>query len=265
MEDTKYDRDEEEGLDLDDDPSDSRDFERESKSDRRGRLRDFDPSEGAEGEDSRSYDRDHYSKSYSRGSLDRVEQEDQESEESEEEKNFFYMGVSGQILSGEFKDYDGLAIKYCFVSKGGWIMDKGTVVGISQHSFKSSGISKRIIWNFPFEIRYRSKTIKDWPQMVLYCSGKDFAGREVIHAYGNTHIPTATGRHTKVIKMFQPISSNILSKIMGFFKGKNPEYKDAPLVIAGAEGRELTRVKPNGLLRVSFQITIKEETDYEFK
>ena len=58
--------------------------------------------------------------------------------------------------------------------------------------------------------------------------------------------------------MFQPVSSSFLSKIVGIVKGKNPEYKDAPKVIAHAEGRELTRVKPNGILKIAFQITIKE-------
>jgi len=174
------------------------------------------------------------------------------------EGNQFFMSVSGQILSGEFKDIDGLAVKYVFVSKGEWLKTKGNETGISQHSFKSSNISKRVIWNFPFEIRYKSNTMKDWPQLVIYCSGKDFAGREVMYGYGSIHIPTVPGRHTKTIKMFQPFSSSLLTRVSGWIRGKNSEYRDAPAMIAKAEGRALTRVKGSGSIKVSFQVTQKD-------
>ena len=45
--------------------------------------------------------------------------------------------------------------------------------------------------------------------------------------------------------------------VMGWITGKNAEYRDAPGVIAKAEGRELTRVRPNGSVKISFQVTGK--------
>ena len=159
--------DEEKGISLGDSISNERDFRVESKSSRRGGGRNESSSEYSDRreEDNKYYSRDSYSREKS---IPRANFSHSSHSTVEEEGEYFHMGVSGQIQSGEFKDYDGLAIKYCFVSKGKWIKDKGTEIGISQHSFKSSGISKRVIWNFPFEIRYRSTTIKDWPQMVFY-------------------------------------------------------------------------------------------------
>jgi hypothetical protein len=34
--------------------------------------------------------------------------------------------------------------------------------------------------------------------------------------------------------------------------GKNPQYVDAPNLIAKAEGREVTRVKSGGIVKIAF-------------
>ena len=51
--------------------------------------------------------------------------------------SFFYVGISGHIESGEFKDLDGLAIKFDFIAGDHWRLSKGNETGISQHSFKN--------------------------------------------------------------------------------------------------------------------------------
>jgi hypothetical protein len=77
--------------------------------------------------------------------------------------SFFYVGISGHIESGEFRDLDGLAIKFDFVSGDHWKLSKGNESGISQHSFKSQGMNKRIVWNFPFELTFASLNVSGWP------------------------------------------------------------------------------------------------------
>lgn len=76
---------------------------------------------------------------------------------------FFYLGISGHIESGEFRDLDGLALKFDFVAGDHWRLTKGNESGISQHSFKSQGMNKRIVWNFPFELTYSSLNVSGWP------------------------------------------------------------------------------------------------------
>ena len=82
--------------------------------------------------------------------------------------SYFYLGVTGQIDSGEFNNKDGLAIKFDMVSGGRWKVIDGQESGISQHAFRSQGANKRIVWNFPFEVTYASTNVKEWPQVVLY-------------------------------------------------------------------------------------------------
>ena len=142
------------------------------------------------------------------------------------------MGISGHIESGEFKDLDGLAIKFDFIAGDHWRLSKGNETGISQHSFKNQGMNKRIVWNFPFELTYASLNVSGWPQLVVYLSGKDIFGREVVEAYGTIHVPTQAGRHTRYLRTFSPISSSVLTKFLGWATGKNAEYKDAPNLIA---------------------------------
>ena len=168
---------------------------------------------------------------------------------------YFYLGISGHIESGEFRELDGLSIKCDFVAGSHWILAKGNESGISQHSFKSQGMNKRIVWNFPFEATYRSLNVQGWPQIVVYLSGKDMFGREVIEGYGTVHVPTQPGRHTRYLRTFTPVASSVLTKILGWATGKNAEYLDAPTLIAGGEGREVTRVKSGGLVKIVFQVT----------
>ena len=80
-------------------------------------------------------------------------------------KTFFYVCITGQIESGDFRDLDGLCCKFDFVAGNDidWTVADGNSSGISQHSFKSQGVNKRIVWNFPFEITYRSLNVHGWP------------------------------------------------------------------------------------------------------
>ena len=91
----------------------------------------------------------------------------------------------------------------------------------------------------------------------MYLSGKDIFGREVVEAYGTIHVPTQAGRHTRYLRTFSPISSSVLTKFLGWATGKNAEYKDAPNLIAKGQGREVTRVKSGGLIKVIFQVTTR--------
>ncbi|CAI2379743.1 unnamed protein product [Moneuplotes crassus] len=179
--------------------------------------------------------------------------------------SFFYLGVSGQIDSGEFNNRDGIAIKYDIVKGNRWKLVKGEETGISQHGFRNQGASKRIVWNFPFEVIYSSTNVKEWPQIVLYGSGKDFRGREVIEFYGSVHVPTAPGRHTRYVRLFQPVTSSIFGKFLGWIKGNPASYKDAPNLIAKGEGREVTRVQSGGLIKITFQITQRNLEKYGYK
>ena len=70
----------------------------------------------------------------------------------------------GQIDYGEFLDLDGLSVKYNFVAGEDWHLADGNLSGTGQYAFKGlSKMKKRIHWNLPYEITYRTMTPFGWP------------------------------------------------------------------------------------------------------
>ena len=110
----------------------------------------------------------------------------------------------------------------------------------------------------PFEVSYRSKNPHGWPQLVITCVCPDFMGREVLKGYGVVHVPTQPGRHERTVQIFSPITSSVIFKILGMIKGQRAEYINAPQVVASGEGREITRTKSEGTVKVVFQVTNRD-------
>ena len=179
--------------------------------------------------------------------------------EEEPKSSNFYVSITGQIEYGEFTYLDGLCCKYNFAAGPDWNVVDGIDSGISQHSFKadSATYSKRIVWNFPIEILYRSVNPHGWPQIVVVCSGHDYLGRENNQGYGVIHIPTTIGKHERYIKMFAPICSSWITRMAALITGTHAEYIDAPKTLADGEGREVTRVKAEGVVKVVFHVRLK--------
>ncbi len=110
----------------------------------------------------------------------------------------------------------------------------------------------------PFETSFRSLNPTGWPQLVISCSCPDYLGREVIKGYGVVHIPTTPGRHERTVQIFSPLTSSVLLKFLGFLVGQKAEIINAPKVVASGEGREITRTKTEGSVKVVFQITLRD-------
>ncbi len=85
---------------------------------------------------------------------------------------------------------------------------------------------KEITWNLPFEISYETTYVAGWPQMIIALYGTDFFGRSFIKGYGNVHLPTQTGTHSRRVKIFRPMPQSVISGIFGFIGGVVAEYKD---------------------------------------
>jgi len=129
--------------------------------------------------------------------------------------SYFYITIAGQIEFGEFMNLDGLAIKYAFVSGDDWQVASGIQEGHGQFAFKSSATHKKMAWNLPFEITYRSMTPAGWPQLVLTCIRRESDGQENVVAYGASHVPIQPGVHDKRIRMFSPLETGTLSEYFG--------------------------------------------------
>ncbi|XP_031717962.1 B9 domain-containing protein 1 [Anarrhichthys ocellatus] len=169
----------------------------------------------------------------------------------------FLLTVNGQIEGANFPEYDNLYCKYCFVYGHDWAPTSGLEEGITQITCKGSQSSHTLIWNFPLETTFKSTNPSGWPQLVVSVYGPDVFGNDVVRGYGATHIPFTPGQHTRTIPMFVPEPTWRLQKFTSWLLGRRPEYTD-PKVVAQGEGREVTRVRSQGFVTVSFHIITKD-------
>ncbi|KAK5856525.1 hypothetical protein PBY51_008114 [Eleginops maclovinus] len=169
----------------------------------------------------------------------------------------FLLTVNGQIEGANYPEYDNLYCKYCFVYGHDWAPTSGLEEGITQITCKGSQSSHKLIWNFPLETTFKSTNPTGWPQLVVSVYGPDVFGNDVVRGYGATHIPFTPGQHTRTIPMFVPEPTWRLQKFTSWLLGRRPEYID-PKVVAQGEGREVTRVRSQGFVTVSFHIITKD-------
>ena len=102
------------------------------------------------------------------------------------------------------------------------------------------------------------------PQLVVSCYGQDIFGNDVIRGYGVTHLPMAPGRHKVRIPLFVPESTSKLQQFLAWLRGRRPEYVD-PRVIAHGDGREVTRVRSQGHMNLTFNIVTKDMKKVGYK
>nr|XP_054499853.1 B9 domain-containing protein 1 isoform X2 [Agelaius phoeniceus] len=93
--------------------------------------------------------------------------------------------------------------------------------------------------------------------IVLSVYGPDFFGHDVVRGYGAVHVPFVPGRHKRTIAMFVPESTSRLQQLTSWFTGRRPEFTD-PKVVAQGEGREVTRVRSQGFVTISFNVITKD-------
>ncbi|KAI8797637.1 B9 domain-containing protein 1 isoform X1 [Biomphalaria glabrata] len=169
----------------------------------------------------------------------------------------FLVMINGQIESAEFPEFDDIYCKYCFSYGLDWAITSGLEESITQITKKSRDQYQRFVWNFPIDATFKSTSPSGWPQLVVYAYGLDAFGTDVVRGYGVCHIPITPGRHKLKIPMFVPESSSLFQKLTAWFLGRRPEYVN-PRVVAQGEGREVTRVRSQGFVTVSFNIIMKD-------
>jgi B9 domain-containing protein 1 len=86
--------------------------------------------------------------------------------------------------------------------------------------------------------------------------GLDALGRDVVKGYGSVLLPTTSGTHTRFVQTFTPASSSLLQEFIAWITGNPPELYDSKFVAQG-EGREVTRVKAGGLVKVVVNVATR--------
>eukprot|EP01006_Ploeotia_vitrea_P026784 TRINITY_DN59729_c2_g1_i1.p2 TRINITY_DN59729_c2_g1~~TRINITY_DN59729_c2_g1_i1.p2 ORF type:complete len:167 (-),score=80.75 TRINITY_DN59729_c2_g1_i1:58-558(-) len=136
---------------------------------------------------------------------------------------------------------------------------------MSQIAIKStSDDTQSFTWNYPIDITFRSTNVHGWPQLVISCYGINMLGKDVIRGYGAVHLPTTPGRHTRYIRLYRPRSSSMCQRLRAWITATPPEFLDSKF-FAYSDGREVTRVQSNGVVKVTFNITTKNMTEFGYQ
>ncbi|XP_076043015.1 B9 domain-containing protein 1 [Oratosquilla oratoria] len=169
----------------------------------------------------------------------------------------FLLNVTGQLEKSEFFDCDSLYVKYFYSYGKDWEVVCGLEDGISQIAHRSDDERQVFVWNFPLDITFKSTNPFGWPQLVISLYGTDVFGNDVVRGYGACHIPISPGIHRKRVSMFVPESASSLQKFIAWLTGRRPEFTD-PRIVAQGRGREVTRVRSQGVVDMQLNIMMKD-------
>lgn len=133
----------------------------------------------------------------------------------------------------------------------------GVDTGLSQIARRNpSNPNDRLVWNFPIDISFKTTNVYGWPRVAVSVYGLDFAGRDVVRGYGSALVPLVPGVHEIVVDCYVPMASSWFNELMAWFFGNPPEFYDSK-VVCQADGREVTRVKSTGRVRIKMNVSTK--------
>ncbi|XP_058797819.1 B9 domain-containing protein 1 isoform X2 [Phymastichus coffea] len=169
----------------------------------------------------------------------------------------FFLSISGSIESADFYDISNAYCKYAYQFGPEWSLIAGIEEGLTQMSKCSNDARRLAVWNFPLDVAFKSTNPHGWPQLLLSIYGLDGFGHDVIRGYGACRLPLITGRHEKRIALYVPESSSLMQQFAAWLTGRRPELIDIGILATG-DGRELTRMKVQGFVNVTFNVVLKD-------
>ena len=142
---------------------------------------------------------------------------------------------------------------------------QGVEHGVSQIAKRSSGgVTDTLVWNYPLDVMFRSSNVHGWPQVVLGVYGLTAFGGDVVRGYGCVHVPTHPGRYTRYVQLYTPVSSSLCQRLTAWVTNNPPEFFDSKFIAQG-KGREVTRVRSHGVVKISFNVTTKNMSEWGYQ
>lgn len=172
--------------------------------------------------------------------------------------NGFYVIVTGQVEGVKIAGSDNLFVQYQYSYGSDWKTRYGLEHGITQIARRNTGSDNQVLlFNYPIEATFSSTNVQGWPQIVFSVySVTNFMGKHSIKGYGAIHLPVTPGRHVRYVRLYTPISSSLCQRVTAYLTGNQPEFF-TPLFIAQGKGREVSRVKSNGAIKIVLNIATK--------
>jgi len=190
----------------------------------------------------------------------------------------FALVLNGEIQSAQLGSGGRGPLMCVFSMQHGadWTIVSGASNGITQLATSSlppvtsassalfrGGDPREVVWNFPIGLVFKSTSPFGWPRIVVTVYGTDLCNRRVIKGYGSVHIPCQPGRHTRTVRLYCPLSSSPLTRLLGALFG-NPAQLVDPRIVAGTEGREVIRVQSGGKVRLNFDVLLKDTETFNY-
>ena len=204
--------------------------------------------------------------------LDRQEETKRSRDDTRESQaTCFRMVLNGEIESAEMGGHGPLMCVFSMQHGPDWTLVSGVPDGITQlasASVPASFVTWRgglaeVVWSFPLGVVYKSTSPFGWPRIVVTVYGTDLCNRRVVKGYGSVHVPCQPGRHTRTIRLYCPLSSSPLTRLLGALFG-NPAQLVDPRMLAGTDGREVIRVQSGGKVRVHFDVLLKDTDAFNY-
>lgn len=149
-----------------------------------------------------------------------------------------------------------------------WEKEDGSLDGMSHFSVKGEGSNNYNTIGQHFSVSFRSTSPFGWPQIVLTCTTVDSDDFEVVYGYGVIHVPASTGRHERVVHIFQSNVGQDIGLCSRLFNincnrccGKSSnktKATDTPKVIGSGEGRNISTVSTVGWVKITFQVNFRD-------
>ncbi|KAJ3360094.1 B9 domain-containing protein 1 [Allomyces javanicus] len=128
----------------------------------------------------------------------------------------------------------------------------------------TSSRAAAVVWNCAVHMAWKTTNVFGWPQVVVAVYGIDFAGRDVLVGYATVRVPRHPGRHVLYAPLFAPLASSPLNQFLSWITGRRPEFVD-PFLVARSEGRQVTRVRSNGTVKLVLDVFLKDMEKFGYQ
>ncbi|XP_023291444.1 B9 domain-containing protein 1 [Lucilia cuprina] len=160
--------------------------------------------------------------------------------------SYFNIFITGQLESATFPlgpEASEIFCRYESVAGPDWELVSGHNKGITQFASNHNGnFNDAIIFNMPIEQTYRSTNSFGWPQLLISIYGKTRWGIETSLGYSHVHVPVFGNVANYTIKapILKPRCSNMLADVTTWLTGRNPELKDAKILLDNSKSKGLS-------------------------
>lgn len=187
----------------------------------------------------------------------------------------FRMVLNGEIESAQMGASGPLMCVFSVQHGADWTIVSGAPNGVTQLACSASplvasvaaslrgGRLREVVWNFPIGLVLKSTSPFGWPRIAVVVYGTDLCNRRVVKGYGSVHVPCQPGRHARTVRLYCPLSSSPLTRLLGALFG-NPAQLVDPRIITGVESREVIRVQSGGQVRVTFEVMLKDTETFNY-